>query len=303
MVLTTPPFFGKQGRLAALEFSSLGIASAIFLIASPFLAWVTIVSVVVYQGFGIFGTATQSDLLGVSAGRVGTDIPAAASVIALVLIIALVAGGLLMLRNPKAGLAVSGIPTLVLVTVISPIFGGNTSGLESTYVSPGIGLFTTFAGLALGAVSFRSASRPLSLHLDSLRTMKGLSTLGSFVSSVSLSLDVTNHLALGQLPEFIGDGPTEQFLHLGLVAGVAATAALVLLRHHLSSDFYLLSASLATLGVLGLDAALSLYVGTLHEFLGHNTIETALHLPVYYGVALMMVARLIGKPESPTTSN
>jgi hypothetical protein len=293
--LALPPFFAIRLRLTIdHRINPLKLASAFFLVVAPFLTWVTIVSVVIYQGFAVFGTAAQSNLLMVSSQELGTNITQASSIGATASMFLLPTGGLAMLKSAKAGVLIASAGLLAYLIPSYATFGTQTYGYQLTFISPGIGLFVAGAGLVMGSISFLKKSSPIPTLLASLHTRSGLATLGACVGSVGLSLDILNHAALGQLSDFVGSGVIEQALHLGLVAGIGALLLTTVFATR-NKDRYLLLASLATMGLLGADLVNSSVSGSIHDFLGHNPTETVLHVSVYYGIALSLVGILVGK--------
>jgi len=267
------------------------ISSSALLLISPFLTWFTIVSVVLYQGVIVFGTAAQSSLLMVSSSDLGTNITTAEATLATLSMVLVFLGGLAMLKSAKIGVPVAAIGLVAYIVPFYQLFGTQTAGLEQTFTSPGIGFFVAGTGIVLGSIS--TLTKPGSIHslYRALKTRQGLSKVGISVSSVGLSLDVVNHAVLGQLPDFIGLTTTEIFLHLGLAALVVLMFLSVISSKYRAYT-YLPYLSAATLSLLGVDAATSTYSGTLHDFLGHNLTETALHLGVYYGVVLTVIGNL-----------
>lgn len=284
-------------RKGSIRVSPLRVASALLLLISPFLTWITIVSVVVYQGVIVFGAAAQSSLMMVSADQLGTNITSMAIEGATFSMAFLILAGLAMFRTARLGvpLAIAGLFSYLLP--FYQTFGTQTAGAEQTFISPGIGFFVAGMGIVLGLAS--PADRPESVAklIHSLRTSQGLSKLGAFSSSVGLSLDVMNHAALGQLPDFIGQTLIQQSLHIGLVAGVSLYLFVVVLGVRSRLEGRLMMISAATLVLLGADAVFSIYTGNLHDFLGHNLTETVLHLSVYYGVALGLIAGFLGRQK------
>ena len=280
-------------NIHSVRINPLRAASAVFLMVSPFLTWVTIVSVVLYKGAAIFGSAAQSDLLMVSSRQLGTNITPSAALSAGVAIIAFLVGGILMFRSVRLGAAVSLGGLLAFLVPFYPLFGLTYYGIEFTFISPGIGFFTAATGLILGLASSKVASRPPRDLFHALRTSKGLSALGASIGALGLSLDVLNHYVLGQIGEFISAGPVDEILRLGLIAAVASIFVIVLAGGPLMKK-PLLVLSLGSLGLLGFDLLNSFSTGDLSEFLGHNLTETILHLAVYYGVALTSVGSLVG---------
>lgn len=275
----------------------LGIASALFLIAAPFLTWITIVSVVIYQGFVVFGAAAQSNLVMVSAQQSGMAISQVAVLGSTASVLLIPLGGIAMLKSAKLGvpIALAGLFSYLLPMYSS--FGTQASGYQLTFVSPGVGLFVATAGVLVGSVSPLVKPSSPGSFAKALTTRQGLSGLGVFAGAVGLSLDILNHAALGQLTDFIGFGLTVQFLHLGLLAGTGAMVLISLVGSGRQRERYLFAASFATLSLLGGDFAYSTVAGSLNDFLGHNLTETSLHFMVYYGIALTLVSRL-GRPSS-----
>ncbi|HZW85352.1 MAG TPA: hypothetical protein VFE91_05565 [Nitrososphaerales archaeon] len=270
------------------------VVSALLLIASPFLTWITIVSVVLYNGAIIFGTAAQSDLMMVSSQQLGTGISAFAAGASTLAIALLIVSGVVMLKSPKVGVPLGAIGLAAYVIPMYAIFGDTTNGFQQTFISPGIGVFVAATGVVLGSLSFFTKPDTLRALAASLKTQRGLASFGVPLAVAGLVLDVTNHTVLGQLPDFIGQIPIEQFLHLGLVAVVSSLLVLLALGKRVETK-YLLGVSIAALALLSADAVYSTYTGNLHDFLGHNLTETALHLSVYYGIALTAIGGLFGR--------
>lgn len=262
------------------------------------MTWITIVSVVIYQGVIVFGAAAQSNLLMVSSNQLGTNISATGTAGATLSVLLLLASGVAMLKTPKLGVPIAALGLAAYLVPFYPAFGSDILGLQQTFISPGIGLFVAGTGIGLGSISSLTKPESAGSLTHSLRTRQGLSKLGASLGAVGLTLDVANHTALGQLPDFIGSTPVEQTLHLGLVAGVGSILVVTALGSRLGSQRYLFALSAATLLLLGIDSASSLTTGNLHDFLGHNLTETLLHLSVYYGVALTTIAGLIHRTSS-----
>lgn len=270
------------------------LASALLLISSPFMTWVTIVSVVIYQGVIVFGTAAQSNLMMISAQQLGANVSAFTAEASTLAMVLLVASGFAVIKAPRLGVPLGVAAVASYLIPMYSLFGQTDMGLQETFISPGIGLFVSGAGVVLGAVSHLSKPNTPRALVASMKTGAGLVGLGVPLAVTGLVLDVSNHIALGQLPDFIGQMPLEQFLHLGLVSFVGATLMVFALKGHSAGSRYLLVASVGALALLSADAAYSSYIGSLHEFLGHNPTETALHLSVYYGIALTAIGGFLG---------
>jgi hypothetical protein len=281
-------------NIESVKINPLRAASILFLVISPFLTWITIVSVVVYKGAAIFGTAAQSDLLMISSQQLGTNITASAALGAGISIVAIFLGGIVMIRSIKLGAIVSALGLMAYLIPFYSIFGLSTYGFEFTYISPGIGLFTATAGLIFGLASSKVKSGPPRELIQALQTRRGLSVLGASIGIVGITLDVVNHYALGQISEFVGAGPVEETLRLGLIAAMVSIFAIVRIGGRLQGS-PLFALSLSTLGLLGIDFVLSYSSGDLNEFLGHNLTENILHLSVYYGVALTLISGFLRK--------
>jgi len=277
-----------------VRINPLRAASALFLVFSPFMTWITIVSVVIYQNIIVFGAAAQSSLLMASSNLPGTNISSTEAGGATAAFSLLVLGGLAMVRSAKLGVPLAALGLLAYLIPFFPMFGSSTSGLEQTFVSPGIGLFVAGTGVALGSISPFAKSKSLASLLQTVRTRRGLSVLGVSIGTIGLGLDILNHTALGQLPDFIGLEPAQRVLHLGLVLGIVSILAVVALGGRVPNK-YLIAVSGATLFLLGADATYSLSAGNLHDFLGHNLTETVLHFSVYYGVALTLISNFLRK--------
>ncbi len=279
--------------LGSIKVNPLQVVSAFFILLSPFLTWLTIVSVVIVQNFAVFGTASQSNLLQISSQQIGTNIPDSAAVEALLSAILLGVGGLVTLRNLRVGWPISALGLASFSIRFSPMFGASAFGAQQTFISPGIGFFLAAVGTAIGVISPATKTETTRVLIHQLKRGESLAKVGVFVGSVALTLDFLNHLALGQLPAFVGFGVVGQTLHLGLVVGVAGALLLVILGKRVVQDEWLTIAGVGTLVLLGIDASYNLLTGNLEAFLGHNSTETVLHLSVYYGVALLVVSRFL----------
>ncbi len=279
--------------LWSIKVNPLQVASAFFILLSPFLTWVTIVSVVIVQNFAVFGAASQSNLLQVSSQQIGTNISDSAAVEALLSAILLGVGGLITLRSLKVGLPIAALGLLSFLVPFYPMFGASALGAQQTFISPGIGFFLAAVGTGIGVISPATRTQSTRVLIHQLKRGESLAKVGVFVGSVALTLDFFNHLVLGQLPAFVGFGLVAETLHLGLVLGVAAALFVVVLGKRVARDEWLTMAGVGTLVLLGIDASYNLLTGNLDAFLGHNSTETVLHLSVYYGVALLVVSRFL----------
>ncbi len=275
-------------------FNPMRISSAAFLLLSPFLTWITIVSVVVYQGVLVFGAAAQSNLLMVSSSELGTNISTTEATGATFSMVLLILSGLAMVKSAKVGVPIGIFGLTSYLLPFYQLFGSQTAGLEQTFTSPGIGFFVAGTGVVLGTISTLTKPGSAASLFQALKTRRGLSKVGISVSVVGIALDVANHTVLGQLPDFIGSTPLEQLLHLGLVSLVASMFVGLIFRKG-SATRYLPYLAATTLFLLGADASFSIATGNLHDFLGHNPTETVLHLAVYYGVALTLISNFIRK--------
>ncbi len=280
-------------RLSSIQVNPLRLASAAFLLLSPFTIWITIVSVVIYQDLAIFGTAAQSNLFQVSAQQFGTNVSQAQALGASLSLLLMPIGGILLLFRFKTGTALATAGLLSYIVPMYSMFGETTSGLELTFISPGLGVFSAAVGIALAVLSpLAKSSRPSELARFA-KTKQGLASIGIFVGAVTLFLDGANHAALGQLWDFVGTTPSEQVLHLGLIGGILAAVVVAFLGRRVPRDRLLILSGSLTLLLLGLDAAFNISNGTLNQFLGHNLTETGLHLSVYYGVALLNISAFL----------
>jgi hypothetical protein len=111
------------------------------------------VSVVIYQNVIVFGAAAQSNLVMVSSDQLGTNISSTAAAGADVSVVLLVFGGLAMVKSAKLGVPIAAAGLLAYMVPFFPMFGSATSGLEQTFVSPGVGLFVAATGVVLGSIS------------------------------------------------------------------------------------------------------------------------------------------------------
>ncbi len=127
---------------------------------SPLMTWITIVSVVIYQNVILFGAAAQSNLLMVSSDQLGTNISSTAATGAAASALLLVLGGLTMLKSAKFGVPIAAIGLLAYFIPFSPMFGSATSGLQQTFISPGVGFFVAGTGVVLHAAGAGVLPKP-----------------------------------------------------------------------------------------------------------------------------------------------
>jgi len=271
----------------------LQVMSAALVLLSPFLSWITLVTVVVVNRIAVFGSGVQPTLLSIANAQAGMNLPLGGVTAGLYSTLALLFGGLIALRSRKFGLPLSGLGVGAFVLAFYSIFGSSVQGYEYSFVSPGIGLFVASAGVIIGVISVRIPKGTFSELLGALKTRNGMAGVGVFVGGFSLTLDLLDHWALGQLPAFLGESGVEEVLHLGLLFGVFLSLGLFALRGAYRTDSLLTSTVAFGFSFLVLDGAFHLLTGNPQEFLGHNSSEVSLHLAAYYGLVTMLASRFL----------
>jgi hypothetical protein len=287
--------FGSE-NLRKIKINPLQVATSVFLFIAPFLTWVTVVSVVVFRGVVLTGFAAQSTLWDVAGSNAGLPISQAVPSSAFYAALLLILGSLVVLRRTKLGLVIATLGLVLFAITSYQLFGKTQDGSTITFVSPGIGFFVASVGIVLGAVSNYFKKQPIGILLKSLRTREGLIKAGLFLSVVPLVLDGLNHGALGQLTAFLGRNFTEKGLHVGFFVSLASILALVTLRKSFDFTFYVPRLVIIAFLFLTLDAVYhALLGGGIQNFIGHNSVEILLHISTYYGVALIVIGRLVLK--------
>lgn len=176
------------------------------------------------------------------------------------------------------------------------LFGARSSVIVIEAL-PGIGLFIAAVGIVLGLLSTRVKKQPLGVLVRRLGTKEGLFATGLSIVSVSVLLDALAHTGLGQSSEFLGKGLIEGSAHTGFLLGLVLLLGLFYTRKAGQVATVIPALVMLTLVFLIFDAAYHFITGDLSDFIGHDPVEVALHVASYYGVAFMIIGRLILRPS------
>lgn len=268
-----------------VRINPLGIVSGFFLLLAPFAGWMTL---------SAFGFVTGSNLWEIANSQTNFPISQRLASAAFYSAILLILGGLVSLKWTKFGLPFAAVALSVFGVESYPTFGTFPSAIPVS-VLPGLGLFLVLAGIVLGLGSLRWGETPLANLLTRLGTRLGLAEAGVFVVGFSLATDGWNHWATGQLSGFLGVTPIEGVIHRVFLLGVASLLLVFLVQKGMmvgSLGGVLVSATFAT---LVLDAAYHVTTGSVLAFVGDDATEVLLHALTYYGVASLVIARLLLK--------
>ena len=266
-----------------IKVNPLRIVSAVLLIISPFLSWITV---------SAFGLTAQATLIDVTQSTVPLQIPTNLPIVSLLAAALLVLGGMILFKAPKIGLPIAGAGILAYLSLSYTLYGSPTSVIPIV-IAPGIGLLTALVSIGIGTVSLRTPSQALNECIQKAKTRQGLTVIGLFVASVSLTIDGLNHTAQRELSAFIGTGLVEPIFHIGFVTSIFLLAVLFSVRRKWGSiqvNSILIASAFA---FIMLDAAYHLSNGEVSGFLGHDAQEMLLHISTYYGAAFLLVAQLL----------
>lgn len=267
----------------------LALFSAFLFILAPFLTWLTVLSYVVIRGLLFPEFALQSNLWQIAGGNAGIPVTQTFAMLSLVAAALTIVGGLFCLRFGKVGVIASSTGLASFLSTSFSLFGNNQTGSTLLITSPGIGVEMVIVGIVVGTVSIRTQPQTIELLFASLRTREGLAKTGLFLALVSLTLDGLNHIALQQLPAFLGVTLAEEVLHLGFILSMISLAGLFAFRRKLAEGEWPKRLIASTFLFLLLDGAYHTYAGQILIFFGHNTTEAILHIVTYYGVALVII--------------
>jgi len=288
-----------------IKINSLELTCSAFLLLSPFLTWITLVILITESpGFVlrlITGFAVQSNLFDIASYHAGMNIAQSVASSALISALLLLSGGLIILiRKVRIGLSVATFGLILFAIISYPIFGTTNHGRTTTaYISAGIGFFVALVGIVIGVVALRIPKRhPIGLLIKAMKTREGLIKAGLFISAVSIVLDGLNHTALGQLSNFLDTNTFEMTLHFGFYLSLALLAVWFIFHQNsrrLVSNYMISGLLLALLpvGFFISDAIYHTVLGEYQAFIGHNSVETILHILTYYGLAAITIGTLL----------
>ena len=266
-----------------IRINPLRIVSAVLLIISPFLSWVTV---------SAFGLTAQATLIDVTQSIVPLQIPQNLPMVSLFATILLILGGMILLKAPKIGLPIvtAGIAAYISV---SYILYGSPSSVIPIVIAPGIGLVTATVSVAIGTISLRVHSQALNEYFLKIKTRPGITAAGLFIAITALAIDGLVHTGQGELSSFIGTGLIEPVFHIGFLISIILVTVFFLVRKKwISTPVNPIIVAAAFAFVL-LDAAYHLSTGEISGFLGHDSTEMMLHVLAYYGTAFLLIGRLV----------
>ncbi len=267
----------------AVRINPLRIVSAVLLIISPFLSWVTV---------SAFGLTAQATLIDVTQSIVPLQIPQNLPVVSLFAAILLILGGVILLKAPKIGLPIATAGILAYLSVSYILYGSPTS-IVPIVIAPGIGLVTATVSVAIGTISLRVRSRALNEYFLKIKTRQGITAAGVFIATTALAIDGLVHTGQGELSSFIGTGTTEPVFHMGFLIMIILVTVLFLVRKKWTSTPVNSITVAAAFAFVLLDAAFHLSTGEVSGFLGHDSTEIMLHVLAYYGTAFLLIGRLV----------
>jgi hypothetical protein len=272
-------------RLQTVRINPLGIASGVLLLSAPFGAWMTL---------SAFGFVSESNLWGIANSQtsfpIGTNVASTALYSALILIVA----GLISIRRAKIGLPLATAAVLFFGLESYSTFG-TFPGPIPVSILPGTGFALALCGIALGLGALRTGEMPVMRLLFVLRTRKGLGEAGILLASVFLAADGWSHWSSGQLSGFLGVTLLEGVIHRVFLLGVGFLFMMFLAQR---SMFFERTGGVLTFGTFSaliLDAVYHFSTGSVVGFVGHDGLEILFHALTYYGVALLVTARLLLK--------
>ncbi len=269
----------------SVRINPLKITSGAFMLSAPFGAWMTL---------SVFGFVSGSNLWEITNSQTSFPISQGLASSASYSGILLVLGGLVSLRWTKLGLPIAAVAMSLFGIESYSAFGSFPSAFPVS-ILPGLGVFLALCGIVLGLGALRKGEMTVTSLLARVRAPEGLVEVGIFLTTIFLAADAWNHWADGQLSGFLGVTFVEGVLHRIFAVGVIALLVMFLVQKSLilGRDGGVLV--LATFSALILDAAYHFVVGSVVSFVGHDATEIMLHVFTYYGVAFLIIARVLLK--------
>src|SRR6266851_9830809 len=266
-----------------IRINPLRIVSAVLLIISPFLTWITV---------SAFGLTAQATLFDVTQSIVPLQIPQNLPVVSLFATVLLILGGVILLKAPKIGLPMATAGIIAYLSV-SYILYGSPSSVIPIAIAPGIGLVTATVSVAIGTISLRVHSQALDEYFLKVRTRPGITAAGLSIATTALAIDGLDHAGQGELSSFIGTGTIEPVFHLGFLVSIILVTVVFLVRKKWTSTPVNSIIIAAAFAFVLLDSAYHLSTGEVSGFLGHDSTEIMLHVLAYYGTAFLLIGRLV----------
>ncbi len=279
--------------LREFKTNPLLLTCSVFFFLAPFLTWMTVLTLVIVKGFVVTGFAVQSNLWDIANLQAGIPVTKNLALSSLAAAILLILTGLTILKDARIGLPIATAGLTIFAIASYPIFGKIQNGLATAFISPGIGFFLALVATILGVISTQFENRPIGILARDLRSKEGLTRMGLFLAAVPLLLDGLNHAALGQFSDFLGSTATEQTLHLGFMLSIVSLLIAVAVHQRVNVNAWVPRIAVMTFIFLISDAIYHALTGEIQAFIGHNSIEIVLHIAIYYGVALVMIGRVL----------
>jgi hypothetical protein len=270
-------------RLQDVRINPLRIGSGFFLLLAPFAAWMTL---------STFGFVTESNLWEIANSQTSFPISPGLASSALYTSILLILGGFVSLRSAKFGLPLAAFAFLIFGVESYSTFGSFPNAIPVS-ILPGLGVFLVIAGMVLGLGSLRGREISVVSLLHSIQTPKGLEQTGVFVTIIALAADGWNHWASSQLSGFLGETLIEGIIHRVFLFGAAALLTILLIQKNLGGGKLGGILVVSTFSALVLDAVYHITNGSVVSFVGHDPTELLLHAVAYYGIASLVIARLL----------
>lgn len=267
------------------EFSinPLRIASAFLFVTAPFAAWMTL---------SVFGFVLESSLWNVARSETNFPISPDVAVTALFSAVLLIVGGLISIRRTVIGLPLAVGALLTFFFEAHSSYGTFSGGILVS-VLPGLGFFMTLTGIILGLGSLRAPEIRLGQIIPRALTRIGLAQTGLFAAAIGLAGDGWIHWSADHLPAFLGLTGFELVFHRLFLASISALVIIMLVRGNLIFERIGGSVVLILFSALMFDSIYHFSTNTIAGFIGDNPVELLLHSFIYYGTALIVIARFL----------
>src|SRR5256885_14885803 len=136
-----------------LKVNLLSLVCSALLLVSPFLSWINMVSLVVWNGTLLTGFAIQANLLDIVNQHAGISLSQNIVFSSQLSLVFLIVGGLVSLKKAKIGLLIATFGLMTFVLESHALFGNEQNGPIITYNSVGIGFFVAMTAILWGVFS------------------------------------------------------------------------------------------------------------------------------------------------------